>query len=76
MKKLFSLLFVSSCIVACNNSSSTSNTSDDSSGTNPTNIENVNGNVPDTNSGMTLNQSLPVDSSALKDSAKKDSARH
>ena len=72
MKKLFSLIMITNFIlVACNNSSNTSPTSADSgTAPNSTNVENVNGNVPDTTSGMTLNQSLPVDSSNLKDSGK------
>lgn len=32
--------------------------------------------MPDTASGINLNQPLPVDSSRVKDSAKKDSLRH
>lgn len=69
MKRVVSLFAIGSFILACNNSADTSTTSTDS-GTTPstTNVENVNGNVPDSNSGMTLNQSLPVDSSNLKDS--------
>jgi len=74
MKKLSFLFALSSFILACNNSG-TSTTSADSTSTNPTNIENVNGNIPDSTSGMTLNQSLPIDSSRLKDSAGKDSSR-
>lgn len=72
MKKLFLLVMITNLILlACNNSSDTSTTSIDSStAPNSTNVENVNGNVPDTTSGMTLNQSLPVDSSNLKDSGK------
>jgi hypothetical protein len=71
MKRLVSLFVISNFVLACNNSADTSTTSTDS-GTAPsrTNVENVNGNVPDSNSGMTLNQSLPVDSSKLKDSGK------
>jgi hypothetical protein len=70
MKKLFLFIIAIGFLLACNNSSNTT-TSADSSTTNSTNVENVNGNVPDTTSGMTLNQSLPVDSSRLKDTSKK-----
>jgi hypothetical protein len=76
MKRLFYFFILSSFFLACNNSGTMSNTSGDSTSTNPTNIENVNGNIPDSTSGMTLNQSLPIDSSRLKDSARKDSTRH
>ena len=68
--KCFTLLaLIAGLFAACNNSSKTS-TSGDSSTSTPTNVENVNGNVPDTTSGMTLNKPLPVDSSRLKDSTK------
>lgn len=69
MKTLFFLLIIFNLLPACNNSSNTTTTSIDSTtAPNTTNIENVNGNVPDTTSGMTLNQPLPVDSSKVKDS--------
>jgi hypothetical protein len=71
MKKLFLFIAGTSFLVACNNNSSTTTPSSDSSVTPAnTNVENVNGNIPDTTSGMTLNHSLPVDSSHLKDSSK------
>lgn len=75
MKKLSSLLIVVSLIPACNNTSDTS-TSKDSTTNNQTNVENVNGNVPDSTSGINLNHSLPVDSSRMKDSVKKKSLHH
>jgi hypothetical protein len=75
MKRIFSFVVVCNLILACN-SSSNSSTSTDSTTTNQTNVENVNGNVPDSTSGINLNHSLPVDSSRMKDSLKKDSARH
>ena len=34
---------------------------------NPTNVENVNGNIPDTTTGVTLNNNMAQDSSKLKD---------
>lgn len=69
MKKLFSLVFL--CVVlACNNSSESSRSAD-SIGTTTTGAENVNGNIPDTNSGIQLNQPLPVDSSKLRDSSRR-----
>jgi hypothetical protein len=71
MKRLALLFLVGNLILACNNSADTSTTVTDSgTAPNSTNVGNVNGNVPDTTSGMTLNQSLPVDSSNLKDSGK------
>jgi hypothetical protein len=71
MKKLFCIFAIAQFILACNNSSESSTTSADSTtAPNSTNVGNVNGNVPDTTSGMTLNQSLPVDSSNLKDSTR------
>jgi hypothetical protein len=71
MKRLVLLFLVGNLILACNNSADTSTTSTDSgTAPNSTNVGNVNGNVPDTTSGMTLNQSLPVDSSNLKDTNK------
>ena len=75
MKKLFFFIVLCNFFFACNNSSDSS-TSKDSTTTNQTNVENVNGNVPDTTSGTNLNHPLPVDSSRVKDSAKKDSMRH
>jgi hypothetical protein len=74
MKKFHSFILVCNLILACN-SSSNSSTSTDSTTTNQTNVENVNGNVPDSSSGINLNQPLPVDSSRLKDSLKRDSAK-
>jgi hypothetical protein len=68
MKKLFFFVFVTG-FLSCNNSG-TSTGSKDSTGTNQTNVENVNGNMPDSNSGMTLNRSMPTDSSGLKDSVR------
>jgi hypothetical protein len=71
MKRLVLLFLVGNLILACNNSADTSTTFTDSgTAPNSTNVGNVNGNVPDTTSGMTLNQSLPVDSSNLKDTNK------
>jgi uncharacterized protein YcfL len=75
MKKLLLFIIVCNLIVACN-SSNNSSTTTDSTSTNQTNVENVNGNVPDSGSGINLNHSLPIDSSRMKDSLKKDSARH
>jgi hypothetical protein len=75
MKKILSFIVLCNFIFACNNSSDSS-TSKDSTTTNQTNVENVNGNVPDSTSGINLNHSLPIDSSRMKDSLKKDSARH
>lgn len=67
MKKLFVFLSGSLFMIACNSSGDTS-TSKDSTTNNQTNVENVNGNVPDSTSGIDLNHSLPVDSSHVKDS--------
>lgn len=70
MKKLFDFIIAISFFTACNNSSNTTTSADSATAPANTGTENVNGNVPDTTSGMTLNQSLPVDSSRLKDSSK------
>ena len=63
MKKLFIITTI--FFFACNNNADTTKSTDPgtSGGT-----ENVNGNIPDTNSGLILNQPLPVDSSNLRDS--------
>ena len=71
MNKLFALIVTVSFLTACNNSSDTTTSADSATAPANTNVGNVNGNVPDTTSGMTLNQSLPVDSSRLKDSLKR-----
>jgi len=71
MKKLFLFIIAVNFLIACNNSSHTTTSTDSATTNASTNVENVNGNVPDTTSGMTLNQSLPVDSSRLKDTSKK-----
>jgi len=71
MKKLFSSAILILFLISCNNSSQTDTTLTDSTGgTNTTGTENVNGNLPDSNSGMQLNKPLPVDSSRAKDSAR------
>jgi PBP1b-binding outer membrane lipoprotein LpoB len=66
MKKLFSVLLGMALLQSCNNSSET----DAKASPNPSNVENVNGNIPDSTNSINLNQSLPVDSSRLKDSLK------
>jgi|GEM_PF-2031110 len=71
MKKLVAFILAASFLTACNNSSNTTMSADSATAPANTNVENVNGNVADTTSGMTLNQSLPVDSSRLKDSLKR-----
>jgi len=71
MNKLFALLITASFFTACNDSSDSTTSADSATAPANTNVGNVNGNVPDTTSGMTLNQTLPVDSSRLKDSSKR-----
>ena len=71
MNKLFALLITISLLIACNNNGDTTTSADSATAPANTNVGNVNGNVPDTTSGMTLNQTLPVDSSRLKDSSKR-----
>jgi hypothetical protein len=66
MKKLFAFILGVALLEACNNSSET----DKAASPNPSNVENVNGNIPDSTNSINLNQSLPVDSSKLKDSSK------
>jgi hypothetical protein len=66
MKKLFAFLFSLALLQACNNSSEAAQTEVP----NPANVENVNGNIPDSTNSINLNQGLPVDSSKVKDSLK------
>jgi hypothetical protein len=72
---LMKLTFISLALVAvflftsCKNSGTGSVNKDSGTTTNAAGMDNVNGNVPDTTSGMKLNQTLPVDSSKMKDSA-------
>jgi ABC-type oligopeptide transport system substrate-binding subunit len=73
MKILLAMMAVCG-LLACN-SGSNSTTSADSTSPSPTNVQNVNGNTPDTTSGINLNQPMPVDSSRMKDSAQKNT-RH
>lgn len=68
MKKSVSLLLFLNFVIACNNSSSSSVSPDSSGAGNTPGIDNVNGNVPDTDAGIKLNKPLPKDSSRLDDS--------
>jgi acid phosphatase class B len=68
MKKLFASVIAICFFISCNNSGDATASADSAAAPSTTNVENVNGNVADTTSGMTLNQSLPIDSSRLKDS--------
>jgi len=71
MKKLFTSVIAICFLVSCNNSGDATTSTDSADAPVTTNVENVNGNVADTTSGMTLNQSLPIDSSRLNDSLKR-----
>lgn len=69
MKKRFllpaaALLFLAAC------SNHTKGTHTGESGPNVTNMENVNGNVPDTSTGSTLNKKPGIDSTHVLDSTK------
>lgn len=61
MKKTFFLLLTAGVLVACGNNESTDETSTKSAPVTP-GIDNVNGNIPDTNETIRLNRPLPVDS--------------
>ena len=64
---LLMLLFFA---IACNNSGEAHHAAD-STNVQTGGADNVNGNIPDTTSGLKLNQPLPVDSSTAKDSTRK-----
>lgn len=66
MKNIIFVAFAS-LVFACNEKPKTS--TGDTPGV--TNVENVNGSVPDTTNGTTLNHTPPQDSSKLKDSLKR-----
>ena len=68
--KLVVLALLLASVTACSNSSQPE-ISKDSTGVSTNTVENVNGNVPDTTSGLQLNQPLPVDSSGLRDTTKR-----
>jgi hypothetical protein len=63
MKKFMAFSALVCMLAACNNSSTTTEEP-----ANPTNVQNVNGNIPDTSGGSVLNTPQPIDSSRLKDS--------
>ncbi len=63
MKKLLSFGGVLMVLIACNNSTANSEPTPS-----PTNVQNVNGNVPDTANSVNLNANQPIDSSKVKDS--------
>ena len=64
MKKLSCLLMVAVVFLACTNQE---NTSDGTSGPSTTNVQNVNGNQPDTTTGITLDNKQQGDTTG-KDS--------
>jgi PBP1b-binding outer membrane lipoprotein LpoB len=69
MKSLALLTLILFFLASCGNNTATTTTTQDSAATpNPTNVQNVNGNMPDTSGSMTLNNDLPKDSSHVKDS--------
>ena len=70
MKQIFFILIIAA-LISCNNSGTSNNTSDTQATPNPANVQNVNGNVPDTTNGTNLNGGLPMDSSRVKDSARR-----
>jgi len=55
-------------LAACSNSTPGTHTGE--SGPNMTNVENVNGNVPDTSKGAVLNSKPSSDSTQVKDSSR------
>lgn len=68
MKRFFFAAFALVFFFACGNNKSNTNSGDSGPGT--TNVQNVNGNQPDTTSGITLNGKQPVDSTR-KDSVQR-----
>ena len=71
MKKLFLGLLFAAFISACgNNKADTTNTNSGESGPSTTNVQNVNGNRPDTLNGIVL------DNRQSTDSTRKDSVPH
>ena len=63
--KILLLFFFSLVFVACSNDATTTTTD---SGPNTTNVQNVNGNQPDTSSGITLDSRSHTDTIHKKDS--------
>ena len=69
MKKYFIVIVLfSATFFACNNNKKSEAKDSETYRTVP--VPNVNGNIPDSTNSINLNQSLPVDSSKLKDSSK------
>ncbi len=71
MKKKFLLPVAAvavSFLASCSNNTKGTHTGE--SGPNVTNMENVNGNVPDTSTGSTLNKKPGLDSTHVRDTAK------
>ena len=56
-------------LAACNNSSTTTTTEEATP--NQTGVQNVNGNMPDTNNSVNQNGTVPIDSSRVKDTMKR-----
>jgi hypothetical protein len=67
MKRFFSGLLCAAFLFACNNDKAGTNTNSGESGPSTTNVQNVNGNRPDTLNGITL------DTRSSTDSTKRDS---
>ena len=59
MKNLFVFFLMAVLFSACTNDSTPAK---DEATPNTTNVQNVNGNVPDTSGGVNMNTQLPVDS--------------
>lgn len=67
MKKQFFCLLSAVALSACG-SNDTTNAADSPSGPTTPATENVDGNIPDSTNSVNLNEPMPVDSSAVKDS--------
>lgn len=69
MKKLFSCLVMAGFILACNNDGTSKTTSADSGSSSPnlTNVQNVNGNQPDTTNGIQLDNRSSGDTTMKSD---------
>ncbi|MDQ6609153.1 MAG: hypothetical protein M3Y85_04975 [Bacteroidota bacterium] len=71
MKIISFCLVIASFIFACNNDGTTKTTSVDSGKSSPnfTNVQNVNGNRPDTTNGITLDNRASGDTSKMTDTS-------
>jgi hypothetical protein len=67
MKKTYCCILPVIFILACTSDGTTKSSTDTISGPNLTNVQNVNGNQPDTTAGITLDTGQPSDTSKSRD---------